>query len=145
MKALVVRQPWAWAIASGQKTIENRTWPTPYRGPLLIVAGLSKASLKEGRDLIRGLPSDSDLLFGFAIATVNLVRCVPLSQCPESRFAEGPWCWILEEVRAVAEPFRVKGQLGLFNVPMNESSRVGNDPPFPTWKVGVLPLNDGCD
>lgn len=37
--ALSVRQPWAWAIISGGKTIENRSWTTPYRGPLLIHAG----------------------------------------------------------------------------------------------------------
>lgn len=36
MKALSVKQPWAALIASGQKTIETRTWPTKYRGALLI-------------------------------------------------------------------------------------------------------------
>ena len=39
MKALSVRQPWAWAIVAGWKPIENRTWATDYRGPLLIHAG----------------------------------------------------------------------------------------------------------
>lgn len=30
MKALTVRQPWAWAIASGKKRFENRNWkPSP--------------------------------------------------------------------------------------------------------------------
>ncbi|MCU1592441.1 MAG: 8, gp08 [Frankiales bacterium] len=40
MKALTVRQPWAWAIATGAKTVENRTRGTAYRGPLAIHAGL---------------------------------------------------------------------------------------------------------
>jgi hypothetical protein len=35
-----VRQPWAWAIIDGGKEVENRTWPTSHRGPLLIHAGL---------------------------------------------------------------------------------------------------------
>jgi hypothetical protein len=39
MKALSVRQPWARAIVTGLKPIENRTWQTNYRGPLLIHAG----------------------------------------------------------------------------------------------------------
>lgn len=39
MKALTVRQPWAWAIARGGKDIENRTWSAPHRGPLAIHAG----------------------------------------------------------------------------------------------------------
>ncbi len=41
MKALSIKQPWAHYIASGQKTIETRTWETKYRGPLLICAGAS--------------------------------------------------------------------------------------------------------
>ena len=40
MKVLSIRQPWAWAIVAGFKPVENRTWKTGYRGPLLIHAGL---------------------------------------------------------------------------------------------------------
>jgi hypothetical protein len=39
MKAITVKQPWAWAIAHGGKDVENRTWGTGYRGPLAIHAG----------------------------------------------------------------------------------------------------------
>jgi ASCH domain len=38
MKALSVRQPWAWLIIAGHKDVENRSWTTTYRGPLLIHA-----------------------------------------------------------------------------------------------------------
>ena len=41
MKILSVRQPWAWLLFNG-KDIENRTWRTSYRGPLLIHASLGK-------------------------------------------------------------------------------------------------------
>lgn len=34
-----VQQPWAWAIVNGFKPIENRSWPTRFRGPLLVHAG----------------------------------------------------------------------------------------------------------
>jgi hypothetical protein len=44
MKTLSVRQPYAWLIVAGFKTIENRTWRTNYRGPLQI-----HASQKAGR------------------------------------------------------------------------------------------------
>ena len=40
MKALTIRQPWASLIALGVKTIETRSWPTRYRGPIAIHAGL---------------------------------------------------------------------------------------------------------
>lgn len=46
MKALSVRQPWASLIASGQKTIEIRSWSTRHRGELAIVA--SKGLSREG-------------------------------------------------------------------------------------------------
>ncbi|MEI3544750.1 MAG: ASCH domain-containing protein [Alphaproteobacteria bacterium] len=36
---LSIRQPWAWLIVNGYKDIENRTWPTHFRGKVLIHAG----------------------------------------------------------------------------------------------------------
>lgn len=38
MKAISIRQPWAWLIVHGAKVVENRSWATSYRGPLLIHA-----------------------------------------------------------------------------------------------------------
>jgi hypothetical protein len=38
VKALSIRQPWAWLIANGHKDIENRSWNTNYRGAFLIHA-----------------------------------------------------------------------------------------------------------
>lgn len=38
MKALSVRQPWAWLIIHGGKTIDNRTQLWAYRGPVAIHA-----------------------------------------------------------------------------------------------------------
>jgi hypothetical protein len=40
MRALTVRQPFAWAIAYGGKCVENRSRPLGYRGPVAIHAGL---------------------------------------------------------------------------------------------------------
>ena len=38
MKALSLRQPWAWLVAAGHKDVENRTWSTRFRGEFLIHA-----------------------------------------------------------------------------------------------------------
>jgi hypothetical protein len=38
VKAISLWQPWASAIAAGVKTVETRSWPTDYRGPLAIHA-----------------------------------------------------------------------------------------------------------
>ena len=35
---LSVRQPWAWAIVTGAKDVENRDWPSKYKGRLHIHA-----------------------------------------------------------------------------------------------------------
>mgnify|MGYP001137357808 FL=1 len=42
MRAITVRQPWAWAIVFGQKDVENRSRNIAgrYRGPVAIHAGL---------------------------------------------------------------------------------------------------------
>lgn len=39
--ALSIRQPWAWLIVNGHKDVENRDWPTNFRGQLLVHAGLT--------------------------------------------------------------------------------------------------------
>ncbi len=51
IKALSIKQPWAWAIVNGYKTIENRTWKTKFRGAFLIHA--SKQFDKKGYEWIK--------------------------------------------------------------------------------------------
>ena len=41
MKAISVRQPWAWAIVQGLKPVENRSWNTHFRGQVAIHASLT--------------------------------------------------------------------------------------------------------
>ena len=38
MIAITIKQPWAYLIAAGIKDIENRTWPTKFRGRVLVHA-----------------------------------------------------------------------------------------------------------
>lgn len=64
MKALSIRNPWAWAITHGGKRVENREWQCPptYRGPLLIHASKwhSDAEIVDTMDSIRHLLPPSD-------------------------------------------------------------------------------------
>jgi hypothetical protein len=122
MKALSVRQPWAWGLIHGPKRIENRTWRTEYRGLLLIHAGVSRAEL--GRCLeLPGCPDPRDLAFGALIGIVRLIDCVPLDEVLGQPFAEGPWCWITAEPQAI-EPYPYRGALSLFQVPWPTALRV---------------------
>lgn len=103
MKALSIKQPWANMIASGEKTIETRTWSTDYRGPLLIVS--SKTPRIE--------PA------GYALAVAKLIDCRPMTKDDEDEacceiYAKAH-AWVLTNVRRI-KPFAVKGQLGLYEV-----------------------------
>jgi hypothetical protein len=72
MKALTVKQPWAWAIVMGYKDVENRSRRTNHRGPLLIHAAkqMDADGFQELWDLgpYRKLPDDLPLggLFGWS-------------------------------------------------------------------------------
>ena len=105
MKALSIRQPWANLIAPGDKTIEVRSRPTKYRGPLLIVSAKRPA-----------VPPA-----GCALAVVNLVDCRPMTEADEpaamAKREPDQWAWILTDIRRI-EPRPVRGQLGLFEAPI---------------------------
>jgi hypothetical protein len=112
MKAITICQPYAEFIALGEKVVENRTWPTKYRGPIAIHAGKSRAWLDGDED------PDLDLVFGAVIATATLVDCVRREQLPahlrEHRHAYGPWCWVLADICRLDEPVPARGAQGLW-------------------------------
>ncbi len=60
MKTLSVRQPYAWLLVNGIKDVENRTWNTPYRGPLLIHAS-AKAMTRDDWDWLREVCGDYEI------------------------------------------------------------------------------------
>jgi hypothetical protein len=119
MKALTVCQPYAELIARGEKVIENRTWPTSYRGPLLIHAGQSRAWLDLNDHPKANYGIDiTTIPFGAAVALVDLVDCRRVADLPPSlidhEHAHGPWCWVLANVRRLPEPVPMRGAQGLW-------------------------------
>lgn len=127
MKAITICQPYAWLITLPEtdprhKRIENRTWPTSYRGPILIHAGKSRAWLDSWHDIT---PAESAaLIFGALVAVADLVACLDLPHVnypAQARFnwirhhrhAEGPWFWVLENIRPVL-PVPCAGAQGLW-------------------------------
>jgi hypothetical protein len=111
VKALTIRQPWAWAIVFAGKNIENRTWITKYRGPLLIHAG---DAYNADAELPRGVrvPPRDDLTFGAILGVVDLVDVV---EDHRSRWFFGPYGFVLKNARAFAKPLPCKGRLGLWS------------------------------
>lgn len=124
MKALTILQPYAHLIASGQKRVENRDWPTRYRGPLAIHAGKSRAWLMDGH-----LEEFLDMRFGAVVAIANLIDCIRLGSKDAEKYpwleahphAHGPWMWILDDVQPLPAPIPFKGAQGLWEYP--EQSR----------------------
>lgn len=122
MKALSIRQPWAWLIVHGGKDIENRRWPTAYRGPLLIHAakGMTDAEYGSARDFAQALgvlvPAPPDLQRGGIVGQVDLADCVTsrdLDRIYGSNWFCGPFGFVLRNPRPLAfVPLR--GSLGLF-------------------------------
>lgn len=102
MKALSVKQPWANMIASGEKTIETRTWMTSFRGPILIIS--SKQPRIE--------PA------GCVVAVAVLTDCRLMTRSDERaaccRIYPNAKAWVLEDIRRV-EPVPMRGALGLFD------------------------------
>lgn len=119
MKAISIRQPWAWAIVAGHKPIENRTWKTSFRGRVLIHAGRAAVSGADLEELARharrqGFPMpEADRLFrGGIVGSIEIIDVVTTSSDP---WFKGPFGWILEEPR----PARFRscaGRLRLFRV-----------------------------
>lgn len=109
MKAISVKQPWASLIAAGIKLREIRTFGTPHRGPLLIVA-----SATADADECSYLEADpSKLPRGEAVCVVDLVDVEPFDLDDPDEKKRG---WVLANPRPV-EPFPVKGQQGFYDVP----------------------------
>ena len=88
MKALSIKQPWAWLIIHGGKDIENRTWHTKFRGRFLVHAAQGMTSNEFTNAFLychdRGLtmPDRDDMLRGGIIGTVELIDSVVTSDSP---------------------------------------------------------------
>lgn len=116
MKALSIRQPWAWLIIHGHKPVENRSWATKFRGAFLIHAskGMTNYEYDMARDLALTLgvkiPYRLDLDYGGIVGQAEIVDCVQEHQSP---WFFGEYGFVLASARF--KPFiECKGALGFF-------------------------------
>lgn len=138
MRILTVRQPWAWAIIHGGKTVENRVRNIAggYRGPVAIHAakGLGPWNETEGAlqavHLLTGVDARPQLVNGprgAIIGAVDLVGVHSFAECDRypvgmcSPWAEpDAWHMVLANPRPLAEPIPYRGALGLRNLAVND-------------------------
>jgi hypothetical protein len=130
MRVLSVKQPWADAIVHGPKRVENRTWMTAYRGPLAIHSSLVFDRPALGRPVdhplqsyLQGAYGDVPDVRGAIIGTAALVGCHrAAADCGCDGWGErgyGITHLVLEDVRALAAPYRWRGALGIRDLPVS--------------------------
>lgn len=120
MKALSIRQPWAWLIIHGGKDIENRTWHTKLRGRFMVHAAKGMTSAEYAAacnfchlNCLPQPPCFDDLRRGGIIGSVDLVDSVDTSDSPWYMGEKG---FVLRDPQAL--PFTsLKGRLNFFEVP----------------------------
>ncbi|MUN41475.1 ASCH domain-containing protein [Actinomadura litoris] len=139
LRGLTIHQPWANAIASNEKRIENRAWryaPT-YCGWVAIHAGAATATqyAVERVAEITGTPVDVVMQRSRARSVILAVARLA-AVCSESAGATelvcgcGPWAmpgqrhFRLADVRPIPSPVPCKGALGLWRLPSHVDAAV---------------------
>ena len=123
-KIISVRQPWAWLIINYGKDIENRDWPTNYRGAVLIHASrwFGKGEVYDDFQFAKRLAppphgsvtlNDLRAQCGHIIGRVNLIDCVEKSESP---WFFGRYGFVLKGAEPIT-PIPFKARLGLFDCP----------------------------
>lgn len=121
MMCLAIKQPWAWAIFNAGKNVENRDWPTRFRGRIAILAskGMTKGEYGEGCYFIKMkepqiiVPSYESMLRGQIIGTVEITDC---GQFPFNKWFVGDYGMFLCSAVKFQNPIPAKGRLGIFSV-----------------------------
>ena len=129
MKIISLWQPWASLMAHGHKQIETRSWPTSYRGPLLIHAA-KRWTAEEAdyhRVFQRTLCVEFDVPLGCIVGLVHLAAVdrtedmVDYLDEPELSFGNystGRWAWTTNLTPVLIDPpIPLRGQQGLWDAP----------------------------
>lgn len=111
MKAISIRNPWAYDIFCGKKVYEFRTWNTTHRGDLLICSSAN--------------PKIIGTFCGCALVVCNLSNVTQVNLDNYKKFGvnkpkigEKLYAWHLTDFRTI-KPFKIKGKLNFYNVDDN--------------------------
>ena len=131
IKALSLKQPYAWLIANGYLLVDDRTWGTGYRGAMLIHA--SKGIYEEYYDYLlvntdTPLPSKDKLGYGGVVGIAKLALCARPDEIPptltreqRSHFNGVPrdgFGFLFENAKPL-ELMPWPGKLGIFEIDMD--------------------------
>jgi hypothetical protein len=115
MKIISIRQPWASLIVCGVKDVENRTWSTRCREPVLILASRTADEISDDEFQVRfGMPVPAASSRGGVVGVAEIVDCV--TEHPSRWYAPGHFAFVPRNARAV--PFIPwRGALSLCDAP----------------------------
>ncbi len=125
MKALSIKQPWAWLLINERKTIEIRTWKTRYRGPVLIHSSMRFCA--EGMELFA---DGHNFTMGSILGVMEIVDCKDYEYLEDfyddyDKHLNPPEWYdgrqkgiILKHLKRLWNPIPYKGQLGLWECPI---------------------------
>ena len=102
LRALSIRQPWCHHILNSGKDIENRTWRTNFRGPVLIHAS------KKAEDPAYCRQVNAPL--GGIVGVMEIVDCVDHS---DSKWFQDPYGFVIRNAKPL-QFIPCKGRLGFF-------------------------------
>lgn len=148
--AISLWQPWAAAIALGDKQVETRHWFTGAAPCLLAIHAAKRWSPEQRMAALRleetcGRPENTYYVpprtnpggantRGAVVALAWLSRCEPMTpllctQVPQKEFecgnwAPGRWAWALEDVAALEEPYSLRGRQGIWTLPAADAREV---------------------
>lgn len=137
--ALSIRQPWAWLIVNGHKPVENRDWPTNFRGRFLVHAGKSVPDAFEVRDIAKKfgvtIPPLNEMAYGAFVGWSEVVDCVDHHESP---YFFGDYGFVLANSAPLAAPVPFRGSLGFFHprLSASELEAVGKVVPVDVSVVG---------
>jgi hypothetical protein len=122
MKALSIKQPWAWLIVHDYKHIENRTWIPNIDVPTTLAIHASKAFDRKGYYWVQAdfpdipLPAISGFERSGIVGVVEYHGFVStVDRWYKNPWFFGPYGWIFRNARPI-EFIPCKGQLGLFEI-----------------------------
>ncbi|MFN8474909.1 MAG: ASCH domain-containing protein [Anaerolineae bacterium] len=117
LTVLTVRQPWASLIVTGQKTEEYRSWPTKYRGPLVIHSSgtFTRADREDAEEYCAqaGLTLPKDLPLGRFVGIVTVTDCYEY----ETEDSDRGFAWVLTNPAIFEVNTPWEGHLNLWHIP----------------------------
>jgi len=134
LPALTLWQPWGSMVALGVKWVETRSWPTNYRGWLVIHAAkrftleereicliwpFDEALKAAGVSMLADLPLGAGLCVARLDAVTPTEACVALDKVERSlgNYQPGRYGWVFGEIRSFDEPIPARGYQQMWTWP----------------------------